>query len=132
SVDPTAKQCVWLREETQTFQLTTASCPNWVFPNADAAGYYRFTLDNSLAQALQSDTAINGLSELEVMALVDAAMAAFASGDARVPELVGLIFNLSDSPYRHVSAAARDILGLIGNRMGLMSDEELAPVFRRL
>src|SRR4029079_11560340 len=36
--------CTLLTDREGALPLETASCPAWVMPNADAAGYYRWTL----------------------------------------------------------------------------------------
>ena len=40
-------QCSLLSERRQTIRLEAESCPTAVHPNADGAGYYRFSLDDS-------------------------------------------------------------------------------------
>jgi alanyl aminopeptidase len=40
----TKEACTLMTEKTATLDLGAASCPSWVLPNADAAGYYRFSL----------------------------------------------------------------------------------------
>ena len=43
SDDKSSKTCLMLTEKEQSFDLPGA-CPDWIIPNADSAGYYRFAL----------------------------------------------------------------------------------------
>lgn len=47
-----SRQCALITARKQTLPLATTSCPAWVLPNADGAGYYRFALDRAHWQTL--------------------------------------------------------------------------------
>ncbi len=44
--------CTFIAGKTETIALNAESCPTWVHPNADGAGYFRFALDEAGWQAL--------------------------------------------------------------------------------
>jgi aminopeptidase N len=82
----------------------------WVFPNADAAGYYRFDLPPADLQGL-ADHAAERLSAVERVAFLQNAQALLDAGrvdGARFLELVGRFGNDADAD---VAAAALDALG---------------------
>jgi alanyl aminopeptidase len=71
-------QCELLSEKQQTIRLQAESCPTAIHPNADGAGYYRFTLADTDWEKL-----IDGASELpapEALVLADSLDAAFQAG----------------------------------------------------
>ena len=60
--------CSLLAEKSQQFELETSSCPDWLHPNADGAGYYRFSLDDAGWQALIENATKLAPSEALVLA----------------------------------------------------------------
>ena len=72
-------QCSLLENKTQRIAIEAASCPDWVHPNADGAGYYRFAMDEAGWQAL-IDTATE-LSASEALVLADSLDAALRAGE---------------------------------------------------
>ncbi len=72
-------QCSLVDAKTQRIALEAATCPNWVHPNADGAGYYRFAMDQVGWQSL-IDTA-TGLTASEALVLADSLDAALRAGE---------------------------------------------------
>jgi alanyl aminopeptidase len=70
--------CALLAEKQQSVPLEAKSCPTAVHPNADGAGYYRFTLDAAGWQSLIAGTA--GLGAAEALVFGDSLDAAFRAG----------------------------------------------------
>jgi alanyl aminopeptidase len=72
------KQCFLVDQPKQTFAVA-GGCADWYLPNADAAGYYRFTLgEKDLADLSKRAGA---LIPAEQMIFADAVKSAFARGD---------------------------------------------------
>ena len=65
----TGSSCAFLANKTQSVSIDVASCPDWVHPNADGAGYYRFALDDAGWRALIDNA--DQLSASEALVLVD-------------------------------------------------------------
>ena len=87
--------CALMEERTAKIPLKTASCPAWIMPNSDGAGYLRFALGKKDWDGLTKSAA--KLNEREVLATIDSLGAAFKGGtmdvDAyldRVKALIGL------------------------------------------
>lgn len=72
------QMCVMIKEPETRIALDSSLCPLWVMPNADGAGYYRFTLDDESWDALARSA--RALTEKEVLSLLDSMDAAFMSG----------------------------------------------------
>lgn len=94
--DQTRSQCVMLNQPAQSVVLEgTTTCPDWIMPNHDGAGYYRFAMDQQSLRSL-SGAADKHLNVLEKMALADSLAAAMANGSLPVeavlealPKLIG-------------------------------------------
>ncbi len=78
------KQCFLLDKPKREFALD-GGCVQWTMPNADASGYYRFTLGNADFAALKSQVA--ALSPAEQLVYADAISSAFDQGTIG-PEVV--------------------------------------------
>ncbi|PWT87725.1 MAG: hypothetical protein C5B54_11825 [Acidobacteria bacterium] len=77
--DGTVQQkCDMITAEEQTVELTNKSCPAWILPNSDAAGYYRWTLPTSEYSKLEK--ALDKLSEDEQLTFADSIGSGFHSG----------------------------------------------------
>src|SRR5207249_92764 len=61
------------------FDLTSGACPDWVMPNADGAGYYKWGMSQTNLNQLRN-SGMRDLTVREELSLADSAMAAFANG----------------------------------------------------
>ena len=112
--DESSKTCLMLTEKEQTFDLPGA-CPDWIIPNADSAGYYRFALSqddwtNLLANSDKQNTN-------EMMAMLGSLTGAFDSGDLDVATLMSIAPQLIDSPDWQVATSPIVHLKFMYNRM---------------
>ena len=80
----TSKRCFLLDRPKREFALD-GGCVQWTMPNADASGYYRFTLDKTDFAALKNQVA--GLAPAEQLVYADAISSAFDQGTIG-PEVV--------------------------------------------
>ena len=92
------QQCELLDTTEKTIALE--QCPTWVLPNANAGGYYRFTLPPDDLKALFA--AVPTLSAAEQLAVLDAVSAAFALGKADANALLDAAASTAGSPYAQV------------------------------
>ncbi|HET9048488.1 MAG TPA: M1 family metallopeptidase [Chiayiivirga sp.] len=97
-----ATQCVLLEQAQQSFALEGA-CPDWVMPNADAAGYYRFELDPAATRSLQS--ASTQLSAAEQLMYADALSSAFNRGTLDPVAVLDAVPALATSDTPQVATA---------------------------
>lgn len=75
-------------------------CPEFVMPNADGAGYYRFELDPQATDALVAQGATDALTERERIALVDSLGAGLFAGTLAAPDYFGAIEKLVPTANR--------------------------------
>jgi alanyl aminopeptidase len=71
-------KCTLLVEKEMLIDLGDDKCPDYVHPNADGAGYYRFALDDSGWRSLIENA--GNLTAAEALSLADSLDAAFSSG----------------------------------------------------
>ena len=78
--------CTLLSETEQSFDLAAGACPTTVHPNADGAGYYRFSLDDAGWNSLIA--AAPELNPAEALVLADSLDAAFRAGNVSATSYV--------------------------------------------
>lgn len=84
-----------LNESKQTIALDSTTCPSQLHPNADGAGYYRFSMDETWWNGLIADT--SALVPSEALVMSDSLDAAFRAGkvsaNTYVSGMVALVNN---------------------------------------
>lgn len=91
--------------------LEGADRNSWVLPNAEGAGYYRFTLPSAQLAALGRHA--DALEDAEKLAYADAIDAAFRKGDAHSADVVAAMAQLAPAPAAPVATALVDRVGWI-------------------
>ena len=86
-------QCNLVSGREAVLPLETKTCPDFVMPNADGAGYYRFSLDAKGQAALQAN--FDKLNEFEQRAFADSITAAYAAGAIDTPAFLRAAADLS-------------------------------------
>ncbi len=99
-------------------------CPDWVLPNADGAGYWRFALNESAWQNLITN--YDQLSEAEQLSFIDSATAAFTSGDLSASTLLQAIAVNANGSW----SAALDPLSTLNSYLDVLPDEVSKDAFR--
>jgi alanyl aminopeptidase len=95
--------CDMLDKATGSMVLAGASTPTWVMLNANAAGYYRFSLDKGELDALVRQVA--RLSDAEQLAYADAIGASFQHGDLDAGQVLAALKPLTGSKTPQVFTA---------------------------
>ena len=91
-----------------------ATCADWIYPNSDAAGYYRFTLPpKDLAQLRAHGT--KALSTAERMALAENLRASFDAASLPAAEVLRALEPLARDPHGAVSRLPLDVLDAVDN-----------------
>lgn len=107
-----SKECTLLTEPTGT--LTAAvDCADAVMPNADAAGYYRFTLDGEGWTGLMAN--LDTLSTKEVLSAQDSLVAGFRAGTVEAETFLSGMKAFADHPEYDVASGSTELLGFIYN-----------------
>ncbi|MCH9752907.1 MAG: ERAP1-like C-terminal domain-containing protein [Alphaproteobacteria bacterium] len=99
-------------------------CPDWVLPNADGAGYWRFALNESAWQNLITNH--DQLSAAEQLSFIDSATAAFTSGDLSASTLLQAIAVNANGSW----SAALDPLSTLNSYLDVLPDEVSKDAFR--
>jgi len=114
--------CALLGEKEQSMSLEATACPTQLHPNADGAGYYRFTLDR--AGWLDLIAGATTLSPAEALAFADSLDAAFRAGVVSAEFYVSGMAALADHSAWDVVDAATGYLEGITTIIG---KEQLGP-----
>ncbi|HEV2679932.1 MAG TPA: M1 family metallopeptidase [Rhodanobacter sp.] len=101
--------CEMLDKATGSMVLADASNPTWVMPNANASGYYRFSLGKDGLAGLVKQ--VGKLSDAEQLAYADAVNASFRHGDLDAGDVLTALQPLTASKIREVATAP---LGQVG------------------
>ncbi|GGB58288.1 M1 family metallopeptidase [Henriciella pelagia] len=99
------RQCEMLDSEAAVIAFDELeSCPDWIMPNADGKGYWRFNLDSPQWATLAVHFA--ELSGGEALVAVDSAIAAFEAGDASLASVMAVVNAGARRPERQVVSEA--------------------------
>jgi alanyl aminopeptidase len=119
------RRCHLLRGAEETVELSY--CPTWLFPNADATGYYHFTVDRQIEEGLRHAK----LSSPESMAWQSAQTAAFAAGKLRAHDLFHSFRHTAGSSDLYVAATPLPTLQRLADNL-LAGDLPAQTSLRRL
>ncbi|MBR0346574.1 MAG: M1 family metallopeptidase [Rudaea sp.] len=97
-----AQQCFLLDQPQREFALD-GGCADWVLPNANAAGYYRFSLSESALATLREH--IGSLSAPEQLVYADAVSSAFRRGELPPTAVLDAMPALATSDKPQVATA---------------------------
>ncbi|MFT3805902.1 M1 family aminopeptidase [Arenimonas sp.] len=107
-------QCQFVSAREETIELATDSCPDFVMPNADGAGYYRFAMSPGDQKNLESN--FDRLNEREQRAFSDSLEAAFDAGAIDAPAFLSASTPLANAPVRQTAMSPVGNIGwMIGN-----------------
>lgn len=106
--DTRKSTCELLGEKTQSIALDATHCPTRVHPNADGAGYYRFSMKDAAWLELMSDVANSPAAEALVLA--DSLDAAFRADGVSADTYVAGMAALSNHAAWDVADAATAFL----------------------
>ncbi|MEO7051995.1 MAG: M1 family metallopeptidase, partial [Rhodanobacter sp.] len=98
--------CEMLDKASGSMVLAGASQPTWIMPNANARGYYRFSLDKP--QLVDLTAHVGKLSDAEQLAYADAVSASFSRGDLDAGDVLAAFAPLTASKIREVATAPLD------------------------
>jgi alanyl aminopeptidase len=98
--------CDMLDKTSGTMVLAGAGKSTWVMPNANASGYYRFSLDKPALGRLVGQ--VGKLSDAEQLAYADAVNASFQHGELDAGDVLTALQPLTTSKTREVATAPLD------------------------
>jgi alanyl aminopeptidase len=127
----TVTQRVLLTLPEHIFTLTSGSTPAWIHPNADEAGYYRWSVPPEVYARLTTDAAAM-LDTRERVGFVGNASALLSAGQLGGDEYVRVLEAFANDPEPEVVGSVVSGLGTIRETFFADGHEaELAPFVRR-
>jgi len=113
----TGRTCTVLETERAELPLPEAkSCPDWLFPNAEGAGYYRVEVPGEALRKLVK-VADKQLTRAERVTLLGDAGALAKAGALPMGELLALAARFAEDPDRQVFSASSDLVDVVDERM---------------
>lgn len=112
---PAATTCLILTGKEQSFALPAGACPDYVMPNADDAGYYRWTLTDHGWERLLAHS--DALSIREKISLASSLEGAFNAGAIDIPAYMGVVRRLAADPNWWVATSPFALLRFIYDDM---------------
>lgn len=103
TADGTGKDCMLLTGAKARLPLKATSCPTFVMPNADGAGYYRFALDATGWQSLMAN--FDHLGEAEALLAADSLSAAWKADRLPTDAWLAGVRTIAQSKYPSVVLA---------------------------
>jgi alanyl aminopeptidase len=114
--------CVLVDQPQQSFTLPTQQCPDFLMPNADGAGYYRWSLNPAGWNAVMAaETALN---VEEMMALDGSLQGAFDAGVIDVPTWFSAAERLSAHTNWRIATAPMNNLIFLHDRIATPAQQE--------
>lgn len=104
------KECTLLKEPSGTLNASV-DCADAVMPNADAAGYYRFTMDVDGWAALMAN--LDQLSTKEALSAQDSLVAGFRAGEVEAATFLSGMKAFAAHPEYDVASGSTRLLGFI-------------------
>ncbi len=122
--------CTMLRESKQTIVLDSESCPSQLLPNADGAGYYRFSMNETWLDGLVERA--SSLSAPEALVLSDSLDASFRAGQTKAGSYVPGMATLVNHPDWDVAESAMNKLENSIEILGVEEQESVFPALRNI
>ena len=122
--------CAMLNERSKSVKLDSNTCPSALHPNADGAGYYRFSMDESWWNGLITE--IPNMPAPEALVLADSLGAAFRAGKMPANTYVAGLSTLINHEAWDVVDAAMNQLEQLTNIVELDQLETLEQAFREI
>lgn len=126
------KQCTILDTPDTVLGLLADECPDWIMPNANGSGYYRWRLDSTWQQKLLDH--FGTLLVSEQLAIVDSSIAAFEAGHLSMQELLIVVQLSAESGSRQVveapmGALQRYLEQVLTSEMAQSFEQQLLPLY---
>ena len=106
--------CLVLSEPEDRFELP-GECPDWLIPNANNAGYYRFAMSRDDWRKLLGNSEKQNTNEM--MAMLGSLSGAFNSGELDIATLMSIVPQLVASPDWQVATAPIEHMNFMYRRM---------------
>ena len=126
-----SRACTLMEGERTELALTDAkTCPAWVFPNAEGAGYFRMQLTGEAAAKL-TKSGLDKLSRAEHVALLGDVLALALAGALPADEALALATRMANEKDRILTEASLELLDLASPQMIPEEQQEARARFLR-
>jgi len=122
----TVKNCSLMKEKSAVLKSSRAGTADWVMPNENGAGYYRFALDTDGWTALLAN--LDKLNSRELLTVQDSLESAFRAGKVDAGVFIKGMEEFAKSPDYDVASAAGDWLGWMHKRLPESSRTDVAQL----
>ncbi len=112
----TFETCELMGKQETVMQVSTRGCPDWILPNADGAGYYRWSLPAEDFRRLKG-AANDSLSTREFMSVGDSLWAGFAKGTVSAAAVLELAPWFAQHPEREVATVPMQTVRFTRDRL---------------
>jgi len=110
-----------LKEKASAWVTDDATaCPEWVMPNANGAGYYRFTLDTAGWAALIAN--LDKLNTREALSAQDSLVSAYRAGEVESAVFLKGLEAFAKHPEYDVASGAGALLGFMESELDAEDD----------
>ena len=116
-----------LTEPSQVVELETDGAIDWIHPNADERGYYRWSVPPAMLRRLAEDSQ-SMLSVPERVAFIGNTIALMNAGAIHVDTFIDVVRSFRDDPEAYVGGA---VVGAVRRLERLYVTPELRPAFAR-
>jgi alanyl aminopeptidase len=117
--------CKVLEKEEQTIELPEQGCPAYFMPNANGAGYYRFSMASDGWQSLLDNK--SELSTREMMSLNNSLQGAINAGKLTFTDLIDIAPAIIASDSEAIAMGPSKLFSFVYNKVA-QSDEEKAKL----
>ncbi len=122
----TVKSCTLMKEDAGTLSSGRKGTADWVMPNANGAGYYRFSLDTGGWTNLLNN--LDKLNSRELLTVQDSLESAFRAGQVEAAVFIKGMETFAQSSEYDVASAAGDWLGWMYERLPESSRDDVAKL----
>ena len=126
----TFETCELMGEQETVMEISTRGCPDWILPNADGAGYYRWSLPLEDLRRLK-ETANESLSTRELLSVGDSLWAGFARGTVSAAAALELASWFTRHPEREVASIPMRFVRFTRDRLVETEQRERVERFAR-
>ena len=124
----TVKSCTLMKDASGNLSSGRKGQADWVMPNQNGAGYYRFSLDTDGWVALLDN--LDKLNSRELLTVQDSLESAFRAGKVEASVFISGMEEFAKSTEYDVASAAGDWLGWMYERLPETSRSDVADLTR--
>ncbi len=118
-----SQKCFVFSDQVASVDLTENSCPQWLMPNSDGSGYYRWGIPPESYAALQKLPA-GALSPREQLSIADSIQSSFSSGRLSAAQALKALAPFASSTERSLAKAPMELIEFARDYLGKKSEME--------